>query len=140
MSSAIPDVTQPAVRDHSTDPLILVVDDDQGVRDLTGIMLELKGYAVISASNGQEAVRLVEAFGPRIKLLVIDVVMPTMSGPVIAERLRELRPDLPVLFVSGLPKPPQFQGLVEGWFLRKPYSQRLLIDKIRELLPPSSSR
>ena len=45
---------------------------------------------------------------------------------------------LPVLFVSGLIKPPQFQGLTEEWFLRKPYTQRLLIDKIRELLPPSS--
>jgi CheY-like chemotaxis protein len=83
-------------------------------------------------------VSLCETFGSRIRLLVIDIVMPTMSGPIIAQRLRELRPDLPVLFVSGSVKPPQFQGLTEEWFLRKPYSQRLLIDKIHELLPPSS--
>jgi CheY-like chemotaxis protein len=138
MSSTVPHVTPPHLRDRSTDPLILVVDDDPGVRDLTGSMLELKGYAVICASNGQEAVSLCETFGSRIRLLVIDIVMPTMSGPIIAQRLRELRPDLPVLFVSGSVKPPQFQGLTEEWFLRKPYSQRLLIDKIHELLPPSS--
>ena len=101
-------------------------------------MLELKGYAVLCASSGEEAVKLFEEFGPRIKLLVIDIVMPTMSGPIIAQRLRELRPELPILFVSGLIKPSHFQGLTEEWFLRKPYTQRLLLNKIRELLPPSS--
>ena len=138
MSSTVHHVTPPHLRDCSTDPLILVVDDDQGVRDLTGSMLEMKGYAVVCASNGEEAVNLFKTFGARIRLLVIDIVMPTMSGPIIAQRLREFRPDLPVLFVSGLIKPPQFQGLTEEWFLRKPYTQRLLIDKIRELLPPSA--
>ena len=138
MSSTVPHVSPPHLRDRSTDPLILVVDDDLGVRDLTGSMLELKGYAVVCASNGEEAVRLFEAFGSRIRLLVIDIVMPTMSGPIIAQRLRELRPDLPILFVSGLIKPPQYQGLTEEWFLRTTDSQRMLIDKIRELLPPSS--
>ncbi|HJR76256.1 MAG TPA: response regulator [Nitrospiraceae bacterium] len=122
----------------SNDPLILVVDDDQAVRNLTSSMLELKGYAVLCASSGEEAVKLFEEFGPRIKLLVIDIVMPTMSGPIIAQRLRELRPELPILFVSGLIKPSHFQGLTEEWFLRKPYTQRLLLNKIRELLPPSS--
>ena len=134
-SSYLPQAQSPG---SSTDPLILVADDDQAVRNLTGSMLELKGYAVLCASNGEEAVRLFEEFGPRIKLLVIDIVMPTMSGPIIAQRLRELRPDLPILFVSGLIKPSHFHGLTEEWFLRKPYTQRLLLNKIRELLTPSS--
>ena len=138
MSFAAPYFPHPHSRGRSTDPLILVVDDDQAVCNLTGSMLELKGYGVLCASNGHEAVSLFEAFGPRIKLLVIDIVMPSMSGPIIVQRLRDLRPDLPVLFVSGLVKPPHFLGVTEEWFLRKPYTQRLLINKIRELLPPSS--
>lgn len=138
MSFTAPSFSQPHLPGRSADPIILVVDDDKAVCNLTGSMLELKGYNVLCASNGEEAVNLFETFGPRIKLLVIDIVMPTMSGPIIAQRLREVRPDLPVLFVSGLIKPPHFQGLTEEWFLRKPYTQRLLINKIRELLPPSS--
>ena len=123
---------------QSTDRLILIVDDDQGVCDLTGSMLELKGYAVLRASTGQEAVKLFQAFGDRIQLLVIDIVMPTMSGPIIAEQLRALRPDLPVLYVSGLLSPGHFQSAKDGWFLRKPYTQRLLVNKIRQLLSHTS--
>ena len=92
MSSTVPHVTPPHLRDCSTDPLILVVDDDQGVRDLTGSMLEMKGYAVVCASNGEEAVNLFKTFGARIRLLVIDIVMPTMSGPIIAQRAVAVEP------------------------------------------------
>lgn len=115
-------------------PLILVVDDDASVRDLTGTMLELHGYAVLRAATAEEAVSIFLQFGNRINLLVIDVVMPTQSGLCIARQLRALRPELPVLFVSGLVSHDRDHGEMGEWFIRKPFSQRLLVSKIKELL------
>ena len=115
-------------------PLILVVDDDASVRDLTGTMLELHGYSVLRAATAEEAVSLFEQFAHRINLLVIDVVMPTQSGPCVARRLRTLRPGLPVLFVSGLVSHDRDHAEMGEWFIRKPFSQRRLVSKIKELL------
>lgn len=115
-------------------PLILVVDDDSSVRDLTGTMLELHGYSVLRAATAEEAVSLFEQHGMHITLLVIDVVMPTVSGPCIARQLRLLRPNLPVLFVSGLVSHNHDKDEMGEWFIRKPFSQRRLVTKIKELL------
>ena len=112
-------------------PFILVVDDEKAVCDLTGSMLELHGYSVLRASNGEEALELFDTYADRITLLVIDIVMPRMSGPIVAQQL-------PVLFVSGLVSQGNFQGVMGGWFLRKPYTQKLLVTKIQQLMASSS--
>ena len=112
-------------------PIILVVDDEKAVCDLTGSMLELHGYSVLRASNGEEALELFDTYADRITLLVIDIVMPRMSGPIVAQQL-------PVLFVSGLVSQGNFQGVMGGWFLRKPYTQKLLVAKIQQLMASSS--
>jgi CheY-like chemotaxis protein len=119
---------------QAADPLILIVDDDKAVCELTGSMLELRGYSVVCASTGLEAMTLFRAYGVRIKLLVTDIMMPTMSGPILAQRLRVLRPGLPVLFVSGTVSYSNSPAPIEGWFLGKPYTQRLLVNKIHEML------
>jgi len=125
-------------QEPSPPQFILVVDDEKAVCDLTGSMLELHGYSVLRTSDGGEALELFDAYADRITLLVIDIVMPRMSGPIVAQQLRAIRPQLPVLFVSGLVSQSNFQGVMGGWFLRKPYTQKLLVTKVQQLMASSS--
>jgi two-component system, cell cycle sensor histidine kinase and response regulator CckA len=136
--SASPHPSRSQHQEPSPPPLILVVDDERAVCDLTGSMLELHGYSVLRASSGEEALELFDTYSDRITLLVIDIVMPRMSGPIVAQQLRVIRPQLPVLFVSGLVSQGNFQGVMGGWFLRKPYTQKLLVTKIQQLMASSS--
>jgi CheY-like chemotaxis protein len=82
-------------------PTIVLVEDDALVRELISRLLTLDGYTVVVAPDAVEAEALVERRGLQIDLLVTDVVMPSMSGPELAERLRERQPELQVLFISG---------------------------------------
>ena len=113
---------------------ILVVDDEPAVCHVTGQMLELYGYSVLYAENGEQAVRLFAEYGDRVTMLVADIVMATMSGPQLAHHLRRQRPGLPVLFVSGLVSYANFQGVMGGWMLKKPYTPSLLANKVRDVL------
>lgn len=78
---------------------ILLVDDDDIVRDVTRAILEASGYEVTEAPDGARALALLE--DNDFDLVLADLVMPVMPGPELARRLRPLRPDLPVLFMSG---------------------------------------
>ena len=80
---------------------ILVVEDEEAVRRLTRLALLTSGYTVLDAAKGGDAVRLADSYAGPIDLLVSDVVMPEMSGRVLAERLGAKRPGMRVLFVSG---------------------------------------
>lgn len=132
-SSNQPKSSQPA---SST---ILVVDDDKAVCDLTASMLEIKGYRVLRASNAEEAIKLFHDHGSSIQLLVADIVMPHTSGPLLAQELRSRRPNLPVLFMSGLVSYGNFQGVMGGWFLRKPYTPQMLAEKVKEVIAAAAA-
>ena len=116
---------------------ILLVEDEEGVRDLAGRILELKGYKVITAANPTVAAQVFERHEGPIHLLLTDVVMPTMSGPQLAEHLALLRPGLMILYMSGytdnaiLPH----SILEEGTqFLQKPFTPEALAHKVRKIL------
>ena len=79
---------------------ILVVDDEPEIRKLVGAMVGSFGYNVLTADSGEHALTLYRHHGP-IELLITDVVAPGMSGPMLADKLTELQPDLRVLFISG---------------------------------------
>ncbi|HEY0880278.1 MAG TPA: response regulator, partial [Archangium sp.] len=81
--------------------LILLAEDDEQVRPLMASMLRRAGYQVLVAAHGAEALLLAEQHHGPIHLLLTDVKMPGMNGPRLAERMRELRPKTPVLFMSG---------------------------------------
>jgi len=81
-------------------PRILVVDDEESIRAVVARMLSSGGYDALVATGGEEALRMVEAQGP-FDGYVIDVAMPTMSGPELARRLRYTHPDAKVLFCTG---------------------------------------
>jgi len=113
---------------------ILVVDDEPAVCHMTGAMLETHGFSVLYAETGQKALRLVEDYQGSIDLLVTDVVMPNISGPRLAQELQSRQPALPVLFISGLVSYGNFQGVMGGWMLRKPYTSTALVTKVWEVL------
>ena len=80
---------------------ILVVDDEPRVRSLVATFLGRRGYQVLQASNGQEALRLMRDTQETIEVLVTDVVMPELDGPALANILWGTRPEMPILFISG---------------------------------------
>jgi DNA-binding NtrC family response regulator len=80
---------------------ILVVDDEPAILDFIESVLRPAGYRVLRAGGGWSAIEAYESFGGPVNLLLTDVTMPDLTGPVLAERLRIRQPDLQVLFISG---------------------------------------
>lgn len=98
----------------------------------------MHGFSVLYAESGEQALRLVEEYQGPIHLLVTDIVMPQISGPRLAQQLRSRQPKLPVLFVSGLVSYGNFQGVLGGWMLKKPYTPTMLVTKVWEVLAASA--
>jgi CheY-like chemotaxis protein len=116
---------------------ILIVEDQDAVREIAASVLEKAGYLVMKAEDGSEALRKARAHRGRIDLLLSDVVMPEMSGPEVAERLLRRHPAMKVLFMSG------YAGSVVDRFkleeaghnvLQKPFTAHDLSRRIREML------
>src|SRR5437870_2484821 len=80
---------------------ILIVDDEPEVRKLVAAMVTQFGHQALTADGGEQALTLYKKSGGRIDLLVTDVVAPGMSGPMLAEKLSAMQPDLKVLYISG---------------------------------------
>ena len=116
---------------------ILVVEDADDVRKFIRGVLELSGYAVISAPNGESALRACDEFGGRIDLLVTDVIMPTMDGAELRRQLTERQPAMKTVFMSGYHDNAVLsECLAEGEarFLAKPFTPATLTDKVRAVL------
>ena len=133
-AAAAPSVSEDAHRALGGD-VVLLVEDEDGVRRVARRALELHGYRVIEAADGVRAVDLARAT-PSIGLLVTDVMMPGMLGPQVAAAVREIVPGLPVLYMSGHTEEVARDGLLDPSipFLAKPFSPDRLADKVREVL------
>ncbi len=119
---------------------ILAVDDDRQVLDLLGTSLREAGYRVLCADGGWNAVQAYEASDARVSLLLTDVIMPDLTGPVLAERLRTRQPDLPVLFISGFHDADLVQRFVtlKGFtLLPKPFTVSALLRVVEQALNPA---
>jgi len=124
---------------------ILLVEDEEAVRAIVSKILQNKGYTVLEAHHGHEALRICKDHQGPIHLMVTDVIMPHMSGSELAERLTSLRPELRVLFMSGYPDNAIVHHGVLGAgtsFLQKPFTLSALEGKVRDLLDalPQSAR
>jgi two-component system cell cycle sensor histidine kinase/response regulator CckA len=119
---------------------VLLVEDQEAVRNLVCMALEGYGYHVFKAANGEEALRLAAVMPAPVDVLVTDVVMPRFTGPVVAERLRAYWPGLRVLFMSGYTErvTPMFLNSPGTLFIQKPFLPSELASQLRHLLddPP----
>ncbi len=117
--------------------VVLVVEDEPSVRNILARLLRDRGYAVLEAAHGRDALTLAGDPAKRIDLVIADVVMPELGGRELALRLRERRPNVPILFTSGYTGHDVVErGLIErDWpFLGKPVMTDALARKVRELI------
>jgi CheY-like chemotaxis protein len=116
---------------------VLLVDDERMIIDVSGPMLEKLGYRVVIAQSGQEAVDVVSDEERPLDLVILDLVMPGMDGRATFDRIRRIRPELPVLLSSGYAVNSQATEILhkgcEG-FIQKPFNINELSRKIREIL------
>jgi DNA-binding NtrC family response regulator len=118
---------------------ILLVEDEDMLRGLIRELLEIKGYCVLEAAQGIQALEVLGRNGKPIDLVLTDVVMPQMSGSVLVERLRQDHPAMKVIFMSGftgannaaIHKSLEMPGVA---FLQKPFRLNALIAQVEELL------
>lgn len=123
-------------------PKVLVVDDEPEVRKLVAAMLVRNGYRVVSADSGENAIRLFKN-NPDTELLLTDVVAPGMSGPMIADQIASLKPDIKVLFMSGYDGTQVVQRYVveKGYsLLIKPFTMEQLERRVRAVLEGGGQR
>ncbi|QJX00977.1 response regulator [Frigoriglobus tundricola] len=116
---------------------VLLVEDEPGVRGLAKLALETQGYRVLTAANGNEAVRVFATHGDEVQVVVTDVVMPEMGGRELVEQIRRLRASVKVLYMSGYTDDAVVRhGIVEAVeaFLQKPFSPLALARKVRAVL------
>ena len=128
---------EPKRSDRTANPdTILVVDDCKENLDLYRQALQQKGYQVLFAANGENALQLCRTHKGVIHLVVIDVVMPGMSGLQLATKILPIRPDLKVLFVSAFIQQGALQGKLRSMdgYLSKPFPSEQLVTKVQEML------
>src|SRR5687768_9709622 len=116
-------------------PLVLVVEDDPGVADITCRMVQAVGYRSECAGNGRDALALIASPRVVVDLLIVDLMLPDMRGVEVARQARQRHPGLPLIFISGYPDapaiPPEFDGAP---FLQKPYERLELAAVLSRLL------
>jgi signal transduction histidine kinase/ActR/RegA family two-component response regulator len=117
-------------------PTVLVVEDDAAVRDLAVNFLNSSGYRVLAAKDGVEALRLAKQSVYPVSAVLTDIVMPNMRGTELAVWLRELLPELKVIFMSGYMEhnTESRERMTDGQFLEKPFSRDTLLAKVAESL------
>jgi len=128
-------VKKPAA-DMTGQGTILLVEDEDPVRAVNARALTARGYTVLEAASGVEALQIMEESGP-VDLVVSDVVIPEMDGPTLLRELRKRHPTLKVVFVSGYAEDAFKKNLPEGEefnFLPKPFSLKQLVETVKQVM------
>ncbi|VVB50790.1 Methanogenesis regulatory histidine kinase FilI [uncultured archaeon] len=115
--------------------VILVVDDEASIREVTNVILETNGYRVITAGNGAEAISLYKEKGTEIKIVLMDMAMPVMDGYSCIQALLKINPEIKIIAVSGLIEKESFSKVAKqvNTFLKKPYSSEELLKTIKDI-------
>ena len=128
---------QPASAASGEGRTVLLVEDQEGVRHMVATTLQRLGYTLLEARDGQEGLAICQVHDGQIDLLLTDVIMPKMNGPYLAERARELRPAMAVIYMSGYTDDVIDPSAILGGgaaFIRKPFSPASLALKVRQAL------
>jgi two-component system cell cycle sensor histidine kinase/response regulator CckA len=134
--AAKPEVVKKPAADMTGQGTILLVEDEDPVRAVNARALTARGYTVLEAASGVEALQIMEESGP-VDLVVSDVVMPEMDGPTLLRELRKRHPTLKVVFVSGYAEDAFKKNLPEGEefnFLPKPFSLKQLVETVKQVM------
>ncbi len=126
-----------APRDVTGQDTILLVEDEEAVRSFAARALRMRGYQVLEAGGGEEALEIVKAGKQEIHLLITDVVMPSMDGPTLVRHVKGLKPGLPVIFMSGYAEEAfrrNDENASDLHFLPKPFGLKQLAAKVKEVL------
>jgi two-component system cell cycle sensor histidine kinase/response regulator CckA len=129
-------------RDLTGAGTILLVEDEDPVRMFSARALRNKGYTVIEAKSGDQALAIIQEAKEPIDLVVTDVVMPRMDGPTLVRQLREIHPDMKVIFISGYTEDTFRKRLdddVGMHFLAKPFTLKQLAGKVKEIISGTSA-
>ncbi len=130
-------------RDVTGQDTILLVEDEEAVRSFAARALRLRGYEVLEASGGEEALEIVREHAATIHLLVTDVVMPNMDGPTLVRAVKRLRPDMAVIFMSGYAEEAfrrNDEKAEELHFLPKPFGLKQLAAKVKDVLSQTPTK
>ncbi|NLF29871.1 MAG: response regulator, partial [Planctomycetes bacterium] len=122
---------------------VLVVDDEPSVRKLAALMLERMGFQTLVAADGPEAIALFTGHADRITAVLLDRTMPALSGPQVVDRLRALRPDVPIILCSGYPEHQAREDLGDVdlvGFVQKPFQYATLVDAMRRAIEQAADR
>lgn len=114
--------------------LILIVDDEESIREITKVTLEAHGYTALTAVDGTEAITAFATYGDKIALVITDMMMPYMDGTATIRALQKMNPDVKIIAVSGLKQEGQIMQQDNVTFLNKPYTSEKLILLIGERL------
>jgi two-component system, cell cycle sensor histidine kinase and response regulator CckA len=123
--------------------IVLVVDDEEGLRTLVCRTLRAEGYGTLEAAHGGEALEVMEKAAQPVDLVVTDVVMPGMDGRELGRRLAQRWPSLPILYISAYDVNDIFRRgspRTSAPFLQKPFQPEGLISRVQQLLASRSSR
>ncbi len=133
------DAAPTVARDVTGQDTILLVEDEEAVRSFAARALRMRGYHVLEAGGGEEALEIVKAGDAKIDLIITDVVMPNMDGPTMVRHVKVLKPDLAVIFMSGYAEEAfrrNDQNSEDIHFLPKPFGLKQLAAKVKEVLAP----
>jgi two-component system cell cycle sensor histidine kinase/response regulator CckA len=133
----IGEIEAPVQKDLSGIGNVLLVEDEDAVRAFGSRALRNKGYNVLEANSGEQALEVLRDSAEQIDLLITDVVMPKVDGPTLVKTVRESHPDLKVIFISGYTEDNFRQKLGEDegiHFLPKPFSLKQLAAKVKEVM------
>ncbi len=131
------EIVPAAARDVTGQDTILLVEDEEAVRSFAARALRMRGYNVLEASGGEEALEIVKSGASKIDLIITDVVMPNMDGPTMVRNVKLTNPDLPVIFMSGYAEEAfrrNDQSSEDIHFLPKPFGLKQLAAKVKEVL------
>ncbi len=127
-------------RDITGEDTILLVEDEEAVRSFAARALKLRGYNVLEAAGGEEALEIVKQQPGAIHLLITDVVMPNMDGPTLVRAVKRLRPEMAVIFMSGYAEEAfrrHDEKAEDLHFLPKPFGLKQLAAKVKDVLSSS---
>jgi two-component system cell cycle sensor histidine kinase/response regulator CckA len=133
-AQAVAESAAPA-RDVTGQDTILLVEDEEAVRSFAARALTMRGYTVLEAGGGDEALEIVQS-GAEIHLIITDVVMPNMDGPTMVKHVKQLKPEIPVIFMSGYAEEAfrRDEGAGDIHFLPKPFGLKQLAAKVKDVL------